>query len=185
MIKTATRRLTYERLREVLRYDPQAGDFYWIEQPEGSLDWGSRTNATLAWNRRFAGKKAGTVTPLGYIKIMIDYELILAHRLAWLYVHGEWPSGELDHINMIPGDNRIANLRIANRPQNNANKTKQRNNTSGLKGVSLVKSRGVWQAQLTVKGKSIYLGNFDCPAAAHFAYVVASARLCGEFARAE
>lgn len=77
-----------------------------------------------------AGDIAGTLKE-GYIRIIINNERCLAHRLAWMYVYGEWPSGEIDHINRIRSDNRISNLRICTRQQNCNNTDLNSNNTSG------------------------------------------------------
>jgi hypothetical protein len=99
--------ITAERLRQLLHYDPERGVFTWLSRP-----------AERSWNTRFAGTRAGTINGLGYVVIGILGRRYKAHRLAWLYVHGEWPGRELDHINCDKSDNRIANLRPATRSQN-------------------------------------------------------------------
>src|SRR5262245_33505102 len=120
-----TSALTAERLREVLDYDPSTGVF----KSNGGR-CGSRVGATLV----------GTVRPDGYREIRIDWQRYLAHRLAWLHVHGSWPAGDIDHVNGNPSDNRIVNLRLATRTQNNAN-SRRRPNTSGFKGVHFCRER--------------------------------------------
>lgn len=98
--------LTAERLRELLTYDPETGEFRW----------------RYTRGCRARGQIAGTVTCLGYLTIAIDGRKYKAHRLAWLHVHGEWPYPEIDHINRIKLDNRLVNLRRATRAENNANR---------------------------------------------------------------
>jgi hypothetical protein len=160
--------LTAERLREVLSYDPETGVFVWLKRTA---------------RRIRVGDVAGCLGTLGYRSLGINGEEHLAHRLAWLYVHGEWPSADIDHINGDPGDNRLANLRPATRAQNSANAGKRTTNTSGLKGVCWSKKSCKWRAAITVNGQVIYLGLFDCPAEAHAAYARAAEQHCGEFAR--
>jgi AP2 domain len=99
-------------------------------------------------------------------------------------VHGEWPSGDLDHIDNISGHDWIDNLRPATREQNLANMRLHAKNTSGFKGVSWHKWRGKWRASISKKNKHSHIGFFDTPEAAHAAYVEAAQRLHGEFARA-
>jgi len=161
--------LTQARLKELLTYDPESGVLHW--------------RVFRNCNAR-AGQIAGYVNPDGYRRVNIDRHLYVAHRLAWLYVHGTFPPEDTDHVNRDRGDNRIVNLRLASRSQNLFNRTKQRDNTSGFKGVTWAADRGRWQAQCKRGGKNHFLGYFDDAAVAHAAYVAAAARLHGEFARA-
>jgi hypothetical protein len=96
--------------------------------------------------------------------------------MVWAMTYGEWPD-ELDHINGIKHDNRIANLRQATPKENAFNRGAHKNNTSGYKGVCFYKKNGKYQA--TVNG--IYLGRFDTPELAHAAYCAEADRLHGEF----
>jgi hypothetical protein len=158
--------LTQERLKELLDYDPETGVFTWLASTT---------------NRISVGDVAGSVDRLGYRRIALDRRDYKAHRLAWLYMTGEWPTSDLDHINCDKDDNRIANLRLATEAQNGANRRKNSNNTSGYKGVS--SSRGRWRAEIRVNGRARRLGHFTDPAAAHAAYVAAAEKHFGEFAR--
>lgn len=97
--------LTAERVREILDYDPLTGVFRWA----------IRTSPAAA-----AGDVAGSLYA-GYRRIRIAGRAYLAHRLAWLHVHGEWPAGEVDHRNGNPGDNRIGNLRVVTPQENKHN----------------------------------------------------------------
>ena len=137
--------LTQERLKELLNYDPATGIFTWRVAARNSIR---------------IGQQAGTPHPRGYMIIGIDDSRFKAHRLAWLYVHGEMPPAELDHINRIPNDNRIANLRLADRYTNTQNTGMQKNNTSGYRGVSWHKSQRKWRARISIRGKMNELGYF-------------------------
>jgi hypothetical protein len=153
------------RLRECFDYDPDTGLFFWKVSKRGI-------------RRPQAGCFAG-----GYTVIQFDGVRYRAHRLAWFYVHGEWPAHEVDHINGIRSDNRIENLRLATHAENLRNQKLQARNTSGCKGVAFDRSRNKWMAQIHVAGKNINLGRFDTLNEA--SDVVKRARLQhhGEFAR--
>ena len=90
----------------------------------------------------------------------------MAHRLAWFYVYGAWPNGDLDHINGDKLDNRIANLREATRKQNMQNVRQHKHNTSGVKGVAWHSQRNKWRAYIFVDYRQIHLGLFDTKEAA-------------------
>lgn len=161
--------LTAEDLRRVLNYDPQTGAFVWAVAP----------------NRRIRpGSSAGTPHSRGYVAIKVLGGLYLAHRLAWLHVHGEWPDQFIDHVNGVKNDNRIANLRLANCSQNAANSKRPANNTSGAKGVRWHVKDKKWHARIWVSGKQKHLGMFECLKDAAAAYERAAVEHFGEFARA-
>lgn len=152
--------LTVDRLREVLDYNPGTGIFTW------------KVNK----GRMQAGSVAGSVTKRGYVRIVVDQQWIMAHRLAWLYSYGEWPDEEIDHKNEIKTDNRIENLRPATRLQNTHNVTVlHRHNTSGFKGVSKYRHR--WRATINNNGKIIVIGDFDTPEEASHAYLTTKTEL--------
>ena len=159
--------LSAERLRTLLRYAPESGLFFWVQPPKR--------------HPRLQEYAAGGIST-GYVTIKIDGKKYRAHRLAWLYVHGKWPDGDLDHINGCPLDNRIANLRIASNPQNQANRTRERDKATP-KGVRQLPS-GRFQARISVNKKQIPLGAFHSQAEAQNAYLVAAKKFYGEFARA-
>lgn len=160
--------LTAERLRGVLHYNRETGIFTWL--------------VSLS-NRTPAGSVAGGPAGRGYLRVSVDGTTHYAHRLAWLYVYGEWPAGKLDHKNLDRGANWIKNLRPASSAENARNSGKPKNNTSGYKGVCLIKKTGKWHAQITVNWKNIHLGYFQTPEAAYAAYCAAAAKHHGEFAR--
>jgi hypothetical protein len=84
-------------------------------------------------------------------------------RILWIYAHGDIPNDMcVDHINRDKTDNRLSNLRLVSKRDNNRNVWCKRN-TSGYRNVSWSKAREKWQAQVTAKdGKKITLGHFDC-----------------------
>ena len=163
--------LTVDRLKEVARYDPETGAFTRIKKT------GTKTRV---------GQRMDLVNPRWlYRTVEIDGRKYRAHRLAWLYMTGDWPSEEIDHINRAPGDNRFCNLREANRSQNTANGGPRRNNKSGYRGVTWHKPLKCWRAQIETGGKGYHLGYFDDPEDAHEAYLSAAKFLFGEFAPAK
>lgn len=160
---------TIERVKKLLRYDAEVGAFFWLKHGRGQYVR--------------AGARAGSFQSNGYRVVRIEGSLLLEHRLALFYVNGAWPD-EVDHIDGDPSNNRMSNLRVCNRTQNNANKGPQRNGSSGFKGVSLFKRTGRWKAEIGCNGKRYHLGYFDTPEQAHAAYVAAAQKHFGEFARA-
>lgn len=157
--------LTAERLRTVLSYDHETGIFLW----------------KVALSRCIkVGAVAGARHVEGYLVIWVDGRSYKAHRLAWLYVHGEWPP-RLDHEDGVKNNNRLANLRVATYSQNSANTGRYRNNTSGFKGVHFLE--GKWAAQIRKEGKKHYLGRYETPQAAHDVYCKAAEAMFGTFAR--
>ena len=137
--------LTAERLREILSYDPETGHFHW------------RVRA----GRHKAGDMAGSLIKDRYIQICVNRVRFLAHRLAWLYVHGKWPTDQIDHINGTKGDNRIANLREATNAENLQNQRVRCTNKSRYPGVCWDTLKGKWRAQIRFGGKTIYLGLYS------------------------
>lgn len=153
--------LTAERVRELFLYDPETGVF-------------TRRVGRRAGTK--AGDIAGGIKPNGYRVIWIGANY-MAHRLAWLYVHGTWPEGQIDHINRVRDDNRIANLRSVACAENIQNRDRQGNNVSGFKGVFRAKGNRRWTAQITANGVQMHLGTYETAEAAHAAYCAAAARL--------
>lgn len=160
--------LTQESLRSMLLYDPETGIFTWRA---------CRTSLVAA------GSVAGSMDTKGYVKISIAPRVYAAHRLAFLYMLGRWPHDQVDHADKNKSNNRWANLRDATQSQNVGNQSLRKSNSSGFKGVYWHKRDRNWQAQIMLAGRSKSLGAFDCPAAAHFSYVVAAQSKYGEFAR--
>jgi HNH endonuclease len=161
------RRVTRARLRALLDYNSQTGEFRWRKRVRPSIK---------------PGDIAGTLVQ-GYRRITIDGRSYPAHHLAWLYKKGNWRFQVMDHRDLDRSNNRWINLRRATRSQNNANTRVSRSNACGLKGAS--PDRGRWRATIRKHGRKRHLGKFATPQAAHAAYAKAARRLFGEFARTE
>lgn len=159
-------------LKHLIRYDPETGVFVWLP----------RANAK-AWNTRYAGKEAGYVWKATggrqYRSIRIFDWPFLAHRLACLYVTGEWPAVDVDHEDGDGLNNRWTNLRPATKSQNGANRPANRNNKTGFKGVSMHAGR----FRAAIKGR--VLGYRDTAEEAAALYAEAAATEFGEFARSK
>lgn len=170
-----------EKIRELLRYEPETGRLFWKERPN---DMFNLPREHIRWNSRYADKEAfASCQSNGYRIGHIHSRKYYAHRVIWVLIHGDWPRCEIDHINGINGDNRIENLREASKAQNQRNKGMMANNTSGFKGVSWNSRAKKWQALIAKGGKNRNLGQFDTPEAAHAAYCEAAKKYHGEFAR--
>lgn len=154
-----------ERLRQLFEYDPESGIF-------------TRKMVTARWTN--VGDVAGYLGDRGYVIIGIDRKFYKAHRLAWLYVHGQLPK-QVDHINGIRNDNRICNLRACNHAENQRNVLRQKNNTSGFKGVSWHKGHRKWSAGICINGKRRHLGYFESREECHLEYVKAALANYGDF----
>lgn len=130
------------------------------------------------------GDVAGSLGRSGYRAIPVNRRSMLAHRVAWALHYNEQPPEFVDHINGDRADNRIENLRPATRMQNQGNRKISANNTTGFKGVTYHKRIEAYAAQIRSNGKLHHLGLFDCPEAAHQAYLAAAKSKFGEYARA-
>ena len=160
---------SFEEVNAHLRYDPDTGFLWWKAQGGAK-----RTD-----------KPAGAMQN-GYVIVQINNVKRYAHRLAWLLGTNQSPGDfQIDHINGIRSDNRLANLRLATHTQNRRNTRKPKNNTSGYKGAYWLKDSQRWQARHEVNGKSIFLGYYKTAFEAHLAYRSAIAQTHGEFARLE
>ena len=138
--------LTLARLKKLLKYNRRTGVF---------------TNRINRGTRAVKGAITGCVRADGYLDIVIDGKNYLAHRLAWLYIHGGWPVNDLDHKNGVRDDNRIKKLRPATRAINGKNQKLHRNSKTGVCGVHLNKARGKYCAQIMVNGKQKHLGLYN------------------------
>ena len=159
--------LTQQELKEIVSYDPETGEMYWLIRSNGRVPAGSRVGSMS--------------TTIGYMCFGYQKKNYLNHRAAFLLMTGAWPVDQLDHINGDRLDNRWCNLREATRRENMRNVGLQKNNTSGYKGVHQ-RENGKWRAVICVDLVQRNVGQFDTPEEAYKAYCDAADRLHGEFA---
>lgn len=160
-----TGKLSTKRLREILSYDAFTGVFTW----------------RISRGRVRAGAVAGRQHNAGYHEIRIDGTLYGAHILAFAYITGRWPK-RIDHRDGVKSNNRFDNLRRASNSQNGANRSATRRNKIGFKCVTRRPS-GRYAARIGVNRKTLYLGTYYTPEAAHEAYTIAAQKHYGEYAR--
>jgi len=147
--------MTAEELRNLLAYDPTIGIFTWKQRVAKCVQ---------------IDNVAGNTNKIGYVTIGLRKKVYKAHRLAWLYIHGSWPNGLIDHINGIKSDNRLSNLRVINETGNSENVRKpNKRNKSGFMGVILFQNK--WRASITIKRKTHRIGDYITPEEAHQAYL--------------
>lgn len=152
--------LTQKRLRELLRYNANTGEF---------------TNRVARGGIK-AGAVAGHTHRDGYVRISVDGRDYKAHRLAWIYVHGVPPVADIDHRDGNRGNNSIDNLRDVPRAVNTQNRHGARkDSTCGYLGVG--RSGPKWRASIQLDGHKRYLGTFPSPELAHAAYLAAKRAL--------
>lgn len=136
--------LPHAELLQLLHYDPETGCFFW------------RING----KKRGIWQRAGGLKPHGYEVIGVGYHRYYSHRLAIYYTTGQWPSGQVDHINGNRSDNRLSNLRVATHQENQRNRCLQRNNTSGTPGVHWSTGQKRWISRIKIDGRMRQLGTF-------------------------
>lgn len=161
--------LTQDYLKSVLEYNRETGVFLWRERKQG---------------RKLS--RAGTLSPNGYCYININGKQHSAHRLVWLYVYGEFPTGRqnyIDHINKNKSDNRVENLRVCTQAENLRNTSKHFDNRSGFKGIYYNKTWGKWVAQIQNPTTRLreYLGGHTTEEAAEAAYRLKALEYSGDF----
>lgn len=137
--------ITQEYLKEALHYCPDTGIFTWIK----------------ARPKVVVGSIAGCLNPSGYINIKLDSKVYKAHRLAFLFMNGEFPKAGTDHKDHVKHNNIWSNLRHATQAVNNKNKSMHKNNTSGFTGVHRRKKDEKWVASIRISGKVKHLGSFE------------------------
>jgi hypothetical protein len=153
--------LKHERLLSLVHYDPETGVFRWLVGRGGTKP----------------GDVMASKHNAGYLVGRIDRQPYLLHRLAWFYVHGVWPTDQIDHVNRNRSDNRLSNLRECDGAGNCQNVKPHADGSSGVLGVSFHRGARKWLAQITVKGRHVHLGLFEDKHEAGAAYLQAKCRI--------
>lgn len=165
--------------REALSYCPETGELTWKTRPESHF---KNAHGMRIFNSRYASTIAGTIHSSGHSKIRLDRTSYYTHNLAWVIIHGEWPTEFVDHINGDPSDNRACNLRLATMRENNRNVRPRSNNTSGKSGVHWSARKQKWVANIWLGKRLKHLGQHDSKEAAVEARIIAEREYWGEFA---
>lgn len=154
--------LSLQYLKDILHYDSESGVF---------------TRKVTTGNRSKAGVAVGSDDMYGYKTVRILKKSYKLHRLAWFYVHGQWPKGDIDHINGARSDNRIANLRDVSRKVNlqNQRKAQPSNKSTGILGVYPVGQR--FMAKISIDNRCVSIGTYDTAEEAQKAYIDTKRRL--------
>lgn len=140
-----------EKLQGMVDYNPETG----------LATWRWRSDLRQSCNTRMVGKPAfNSKDSRGYYRGQVCGKQLLLHRVAWAIYYGEWPTGQIDHINGDRQDNRIANLRDVSRVENMRNKGRSRKNTSGTTGVYWHFGKQKWTAEIRIGGDNKHLGYF-------------------------
>ncbi|MBO0739542.1 MAG: HNH endonuclease [Alphaproteobacteria bacterium] len=161
-------------LRELLDCDPATGILTWQSRP---------APVGTFWNARYAGKRAGSLRrSQGRCVVNICGRRYQAGVVVWALCTGAWPRAEIDHIDRVPSDNRLSNLRPATHRQNMANRKLHRNNRLGIMGVYFYRRTRKFRAAICVNGRSVHLGYFPTSHEAAAAYQAAARANRGEFA---
>lgn len=161
-----------EDFKRAMSYDPNTG----------ILRWRYRKDRDQSWNTKYAGKEIKNRDSKGYVKINFEGRYYQAHRIIWAMMTGAWPEHIVDHKDLQKDNNQWSNLRKADPTTNIYNTPLRKDNIARLKGV-YARPDGRFRAKISIDGKSKVLGVLDCPAAAHFLYVVAADKRSKEFAR--
>lgn len=148
--------LTHTELKTLLQYDPLTGK--WLRL------YASRGTSHKGWF-------SGSPDRRGYLRLELKGKTYKSHRLAWLYMTGDWPSQYIDHINQNKSDNTFSNLRDVSLSINQLNKKKYSlEKTSSFVGVNFKKKLNKWRACITYKYHVYHLGYFNTELEAHYAY---------------
>ena len=163
--------LTFEVVREFFSYDPASGLMVWAKRPSHQ-------------KTQLLGREVGSVNMYGYRQFIFRGKNLLTHRIAWLYMTGEWPQSTIDHINGDRLDNRFSNLRLGTPSIQSQNVyVGPTEGKHGYTGVSWSKRNKKWVSRIRVMDQRHELGSFDSPYEAHLAYVDAKKQMHPGFSR--
>lgn len=154
--------ISVKLLNELLSYEPKTGILTWKARSAGHFTGGvyPPQRRVDRWNARYSGRPAGCDNGGGYLAFKVNRVTVKCHRAAWALYYGRWPDLDIDHINGNRSDNRIENLREADRTTNNRNAAIRSDNKTGVSGVTY--RRGRYVANIRGGGKQIHVGVFDC-----------------------
>lgn len=156
--------ISHELLRQLVRFCPESGKYFWNVRPRSMFN---SEGQWKFWNAKYADRETFTsLDGRGYCQCVILARHYNAHRVIWFYHTGEWPEGEIDHINGVPADNRIENLRVVTSTQNSKNIRRRRDNLSGITGVSWNPLTKTWRVRISDNRKQIEVGSFADKASA-------------------
>lgn len=141
--------ITQDQLRAMFHYNPDSGVFTRLIAPCHSVKVGDIVGTPHAY----------TVT-LSYLDTEIDGKSYKVHRLAFLYMTGEFPPAHVDHIDGNGLNNAWANLRHVNRSANQRNRKLNTNNLSGCAGVSWYAPKSEWRAAINTAAGKKHIGYF-------------------------
>ena len=156
---------TVEQLRQLLRYDPETGELFWLPRGQEWFEGLKRPAQQLAncWNAHWAGKLALRVnSTTGYCSGAVLSRPIQGHRVIWSMAHGV-PLDEvglIDHIDGNKSNNRLSNLRMVSQQENCRNAKLYKSNTSGVPGVMWEESHKAWSAKINFGGRQRRIGRF-------------------------
>lgn len=172
---------------KIFSYNAETGDLIWKAREADQIN----PVNLKTWNTKYAGKAAGKIEVqngrIQQLRVCYSGKFYMAHRIIWSMMKGIIPEGMLiDHIDGNPLNNRLDNLRLATRLENNRNRKRKSNSTHDLKGISFDKSRKKgWKAEIVISGKKKTIGRFLTKEEAHAAYCQEAEKEFKEFARFE
>lgn len=146
------REITQENLKALLHYNPETGRFTWVVNYGGHIEYGKEAGG-IDVDTRPGGKT--------YLRVTLYKQMFFMHRLAFLYMTGEFPKNVVDHIDGNGINNKWSNLRDVTIAENNRNNKKRIDNTSDVTGVSWNKKNENWNVNINHEGQQIHLGTFD------------------------
>ena len=165
MMKNKYKELSIELLNKIISYNAETGTLLWKEMSiETGAALGKNTRGIIIFNSKVAHTAISNITNQGYVRLSIrikgNKHEYRAHRVAWALHYGEWPVGDMDHINGDRADNRIENIRLVSISDNQRNLCMPKNNTSGQMGVHYDKRIKKWIARISDKNKKVQLGSY-------------------------
>lgn len=150
-----------QAIRDRLDYAPETGTLTWREPKR---EWFATLNAFTSWRTRWGGKESGKIRRDGYraVRLTVDGNgmSFLAHRVAWFITYGEWPRGQIDHMNGDRADNRLCNLRAVSQHENLLNMKCPADSKTGVPGVTWSKHAKRWLVRVNIDKRTKNLGYY-------------------------